>query len=100
MSRWEIERTYPIIEGVKEISVAIDGFSYLVIFGRHINGGFCALPREGISCELSAHDNFGDIGYNATNIHSKIKNKVKAQAIAEAIHVAASAHKDEQDDET
>lgn len=99
MSRWEIERTYPIIERVKEISVAIDGFSYLVIFGKHINGGFCALPQEGISCELSAHDNFSNTGYNAANLNRKFKSMAKARAIAEAIHLAASVHEDEQDED-
>lgn len=100
MSKYVIAGEYPVRGRVNEISVEIGDYSYLVIYGLHINGGFCAIPQSGVSCELSAHDNFGDIGYNATNIHSKIKNKVKAQAIAEAIHVAASAHKDEQDDET
>ena len=84
MCEWKIERVYPVVDAVNEISVAIDGFSYLVIFGKHINGGFCALPQEGISCELSAHDNFGDIGYNTASLNRKLKSKAKAHAIAEA----------------
>lgn len=99
MSRWKIERTYPLLESATEISVAVDGFSYLVIFGRHINGGFCALPQEGISCELSAHDNFSDIGYNTASLSRVLKSKAKAHAIAEVIHLVASVHEDEQDED-
>ena len=47
--KYEIENVYPS-ESINEFSVAINGLSYLVIFGRHVNGGFCALPREW--CEL------------------------------------------------
>lgn len=90
MCEWKIERVYPVVDAVNEISVAIDGFSYLVIFGKHINGGFCALPQEGISCELSAHDGFGDIGYNTASLNRKLKSKAKAHAIAEAIWCEAS----------
>ena len=80
MCEWKIERVYPVVDAVNEISVAIDGF----------NGGFCALPQEGISCELSAHDNFGDIGYNTASLNRKLKSKAKAHAIAEAIWCEAS----------
>ena len=68
--KYEIENVYPS-ESINEFSVAINGLSYLVIFGRHVNGGFCALPRNGVSCELSAHDDFGDIGYNTESINGK-----------------------------
>ena len=88
--KYEIENVYPSENGINEFSVAINGLSYLVIFGRHVNGGFCALPRNGVSCELSAYDEFGDIGYNTECINGKIKSRGKAQAIAEAIHIVAS----------
>lgn len=93
--KYEIENLYPSENGINEFSVAINGLSYLVIFGKHVNGGFCALPREGVSCELSAYDDFGDIGYNTESINGKIKDRGKAQAIAEAIHLAACAGRQE-----
>ena len=40
-----------------EESISIGGFSYLYIFGRHINGGFICLPGWGITCEASALPN-------------------------------------------
>ena len=43
-----------------------------------------------MSGELSAYDEFGDIGYNTECINGKIKSRGKAQAIAEAIHIVAS----------
>jgi hypothetical protein len=95
--KYEIENVYQNENGVNEFSVAINGLSYLVIFGRHVNGGFCAMPREGVSCELSAYDDFGDIGYNTDSINRKIKSRGKAQAIAEAVHVVASFNKKQEE---
>lgn len=48
---WEIEHSYDA-ECIMEISVAVNGNSYLVIFGKHINGGFCSIPNwgAGVSC--------------------------------------------------
>lgn len=37
-----------------EESLSIGGFSYLYIFGKHINGGFICLPSWNIACEASA----------------------------------------------
>lgn len=34
-----------------------DGAEYYAIFGKHINGGFIALPREGISAEQTLNGN-------------------------------------------
>lgn len=45
-----------------EINIEHNGNSYLVICGKHINGGFCAFPKLNISTELSAYD--GDYRYN------------------------------------
>ena len=30
-----------------------DGYCYLVIYGKHINGYFCALPRMDTACEMA-----------------------------------------------
>lgn len=86
---WRIESMYNA-ECFKEISVAVDGFSYLTIFGHHVNGGFCALPQWGVSCELSHHNNFEDIGYNTERIGKALKKKAVGRCIAEAIYIASS----------
>ena len=95
MCDWKIEEIYKIGDEVNEVALAIDGLSYLVIFGRHENGGFCAIPQMGVSCELSSHDKFEDTGYNAANLSRVIKSKAKARSIAEAIHLAACAGRQE-----
>lgn len=40
-------------------NIESDGLSYYAIFGKHINGGFIALPRNGISAEQSLNNNRG-----------------------------------------
>lgn len=51
-----------------ERSLDIKGFSYLVIFGHHINGGFLALPGWNIACE--ATDRPGNVHYNVQKLTS------------------------------
>lgn len=53
----------PII--AKECSTSICGFHFLCIFGKHINGGFLAIPNWNICVELS--DDINDFAYNAYN---------------------------------
>lgn len=86
---WEIERVFPD-DSISEISVSVNGNSYLTIFGHHINGGFCAIPLYGVSCELSHHNNFGDIDYNTHRIGKALKSIIVGRIIAEAINVAAT----------
>lgn len=49
-----------------EHSVEIEGYSYLIIFGHHINGGFIAIPNWNICCEASSD---ADVIYNSTKLH-------------------------------
>lgn len=42
-------------------NIESDGAAYYAIFGKHINGGFIALPGNGISAEQSLHN---DRAYN------------------------------------
>ncbi len=93
---WEIEHSYDA-ECIREISVAVNGNSYLVIFGKHINGGFCSIPNWGAGCELSSHDHFGDIGYNAERIGKGLKNATAGRCIAEAINIAALCENERRD---
>lgn len=95
MSDWKIENVYRTGNEINEISLDIDGLSYLVIFGSHANGGFCAIPQMGMSCELSAYNRFEDIGHNAGSLSRVIKSKAKARIIAQAIHLASSVERQE-----
>lgn len=90
---WKIEHAFNTGEQIREISVAVNGFSYLVIYGSHINGGFCAIPNREASCELSALDDFGSINYNAARIGGALKNQAVGHAIAEAINCHETAIK-------
>lgn len=94
--RWEIENVHA--SGVfKEVSVAVGDYSYLVIFGKHVNGGFCCIPNFNAGCELSSHDRFSDIGYNAEKIGKALKNKTVGRCIAEAISGTASYDEERRD---
>lgn len=73
-----------------EISVAIDGQSYLVIYGEHINGYFCCVPDRMWGCEMT--DPF-DTFYNANKLQSCGAKLEVANAIAEAIKEATEKKK-------
>ena len=60
----------PII--AKECSTSICGFHFLCIFGKHINGGFLAIPNWNICVELSADAN--DFAYNSDQIYMSIQH--------------------------
>ena len=67
-----------------EESISIGGFSYLYIFGRHINGGFICLPGWNIACEASAlQDNES---FNLERLITAGLPKNVASAIAEHIN--------------
>ena len=71
-----------------EISVDVDGSNYLVIYGSHINGGFCCIPNWNIGCEMSDPT---DTFYNAEALMRCKLKKSAAKAIAAAIDCAAAA---------
>lgn len=61
MGRERLLRMYPCYE----FPVDYDGFSYLVIFGKHVNGWFISLPRNNVSCEAADPLN---VAYNRSNL--------------------------------
>lgn len=65
-----------------EFSVDIDGTNYLVIYGTHINGGWCAIPSHSISCEIG---NPMDIFYNTERLSAVGIDQAAAIIIAGAI---------------
>lgn len=75
-----------------EISVEQNGTTYLIICGKHINGGFCAFPKLNISVELSSYD--GDYGYNekklrlAFNGRNEVETASVIRELARVITVA------------
>lgn len=56
----------------KEINIDVNGYSFLCIFGEHINGGFLAIPNWNICVELSADAN--DFAYNSDQIYMSIQH--------------------------
>ncbi|MBP3806863.1 MAG: hypothetical protein ILA13_00445 [Eubacterium sp.] len=66
-----------------EHSIAVNGCSYLVIFGEHINGGFIAIPNWNICVEASWHSH--DTFYNTERLIGAGMDSEVAEAIAEHI---------------
>ena len=64
-----------------EFSVGIDGKSYLVIYGTHVNGGFCCIPNWGFACEMGDAD---DVLYNTTKLEERFGHGV-AETLAHCI---------------
>lgn len=71
-------------ENVREISVDWNGNNYLVIYGRHINGGFFSIPNWGIGGELSSHW-AEDILGNAARIDRFLEDKRASTQISMAV---------------
>ena len=59
-----------------------DGMCYLVIFGKHVNGYFCCLPRLNIGAEMAEP---ADVFWNAGSLQEAGLTGKQAKAIAEAI---------------
>lgn len=66
-----------------ECNVAIGGFTYLVIYGEHINGGFCCVPNWKWCCEMSTP---GDVAYNCEKLIDCGASPEVAGEIAKAIN--------------
>lgn len=65
-----------------EINVAIGGWTYLIIFGKHINGYYCCVPNWKWGCEMADPC---EIHYNRGKLIDCGADKEVAQAIAEVI---------------
>lgn len=60
----EIKRIFKTC--IKEANLEHNGNSFLVVYGRHINGGFCAFPKYNVATELSGYD--GDYSFNCKKL--------------------------------
>ena len=80
---YKIQHTYEVTQ-THEFSVDWNGFNFLIIYGRHINGWFIAIPNLNVCTELGEPS---DVAYNATKIaQTRIHNTAPmylAQAIVE-----------------
>lgn len=70
------------VKNMHEFSFEAYGWTFLVIYGQHKNGWFCAVPNWNISCELG-HP--ADHYYNTDKLDKALNDLPKAQTIAEAI---------------
>lgn len=67
-----------------EITVETDGSSFLVLYGQHINGGWCCIPNWGIGCEMGSPS---DTFHNAKKLVQHGLSIAAADGIAAAIRV-------------
>lgn len=65
-----------------EATIDTCGSCYLVIYGRHINGYFCAIPNFGISCEMAEPS---DTFYNTERLIGAGVVERAARELAKAI---------------
>lgn len=70
------------IGDVHHIRVDYNGYSFGVIFGKYVNGGFFSIPDWNVGGELAA---FNDIFWNAESMGRALKNRKAAKQIALAI---------------
>lgn len=76
-----------------EVGINCRGNYYLVIFGRHINGYFCAIPNWGVGCEMAEPE---DIFYNTDRLQGTGKfNAATAKALAKEIFNASKVFEEE-----
>lgn len=83
--QYNISGRYPA-EVCFEISVDVNGNSYLVIYGKHVNGGYLCIPNWNIGCEV------GDPSDTFYTMEALMRCKISknyAKAIAAAIRDAA-----------
>lgn len=53
MEKTKIEKIFNKLNDIREISIDYSEWSFLTIYGRHINGWFLCMPGWNISCELA-----------------------------------------------
>lgn len=66
-----------------EHDILIEGSTYLLVFGYHINGGFICVPNHSWGCEAS--DNRYAVGFNKGKLMESGVNEIIAEKIARYI---------------
>ena len=69
-------------EALFEVDFDANGSHFLVIYGKHGNGGFCCLPSWGISCEAGDAQ---DVFYNTEKLSGAGLTWDDAEAVAKVI---------------
>ncbi len=78
---FKIQREYAV-NALFESDVAVDGSSYLVIYGKHINGYYCCIPNWNLGCEMGTPDY---ISYNTEKLVGVGVSEPIAYQIAKSI---------------
>ena len=81
-----------------EKQIDCNGYSYTVIFGSHINGGFIAIPNWEIACEAS--DSPYNVGYNTSKLTAAGLNEAAAEIISQVIDDWLMERTDKQEKQT
>lgn len=66
----------------KGFSINYNGFNYLVIHGKYVNGGFFCIVNHGVSGDMS---DSGDTFYNSERIGHALNDYETGKVITEAI---------------
>ncbi len=80
MSKSNIVGCYPA--SAQEISIDYNGYNYLIVFGKHVNGGYFAIINHGVCGELAT---FKDIFWNTESISKAVKDYETGKVLALAI---------------
>ena len=70
------------VDLVREISVDWNGWNFLIIYGKHINGWVIAVPNWSVCIEAGDPTN---IDYNARKLYDQMKSYSKSRVIARAV---------------
>lgn len=81
MYKYEIKQDHGAYT-VHEISVDWNGFNFLIIYGKHINGWFIAIPNWKVCVEATEPT---DIYYNIDKLSDALNDWKKGKAVTEAI---------------
>lgn len=65
-----------------ESNVAIGGYTYLIIYGKHINGYYCCIPNWKIGCEMAESE---EVFYNTEKLIAAGLKEDIAEQVARAI---------------
>ena len=81
MQKAKVKKTYAVT-AVKELSIDWNGFNFLVIIGKHINGWYIAIPNWNVCTEAG---NPMDSFYNSEKLSKALNNVNMGNAIADAV---------------
>lgn len=92
MKKYIVDEYGIVLSDFKDFRLDVNGISYIIVYGRYINGYFIALPEDGKSCKAAAP---WDIFYNRWQLRKNGVDDETAKAIAKAIK---ELYKDDKED--